>query len=184
MVLGQWKVVLVGTGSLQGGTGWNITELGQYRAVLVGTWVYWVSITWYCLVLGGAGLVLCLYILKIWSDVTIAGRTDDEQTRKDRATQPMDHGLLKWAIVQTCVSSSQAWVGSSHSNHQPESTLMRPHALTTMLHRGERYIETIISLDLEMREQWAMKQAHKTRCQIWCTIELHRDPISKVLSEW
>ena len=22
------------------------------------------------------------------------------------------------------------------------------------------------------------------RCQIWCTIELHRDPISKVLSEW
>ena len=24
----------------------------------------------------------------------------------------------------------------------------------------------------------------KTRCQIWCTIELQRDPISKVLSEW
>ena len=24
----------------------------------------------------------------------------------------------------------------------------------------------------------------KTRCQIWCTIEFHRDPISKVLSEW
>ena len=24
---------------------------------------------------------------------------------------------------------------------------------------------------------------HKTRCQIWCTIELHRDPILKVLSE-
>ena len=23
-----------------------------------------------------------------------------------------------------------------------------------------------------------------TRCQIWCTIELHRDPISKVLLEW
>ena len=23
-----------------------------------------------------------------------------------------------------------------------------------------------------------------TRCQIWCTIESHRDPISKVLSEW
>ena len=22
------------------------------------------------------------------------------------------------------------------------------------------------------------------RCQIWGTIELHRDPISKVLSEW
>ena len=25
---------------------------------------------------------------------------------------------------------------------------------------------------------------HMTRCQIWCTIEVHRDPISKVLSEW
>ena len=25
---------------------------------------------------------------------------------------------------------------------------------------------------------------HRTRCQIWCTIELHRDPISKVLLEW
>ena len=24
----------------------------------------------------------------------------------------------------------------------------------------------------------------RTRCQIWCTIEFHRDPISKVLSEW
>ena len=24
----------------------------------------------------------------------------------------------------------------------------------------------------------------RQRCQIWCTIELHRDPISKVLSEW
>ena len=25
---------------------------------------------------------------------------------------------------------------------------------------------------------------YMTRCQIWCTIEVHRDPISKVLSEW
>ena len=25
---------------------------------------------------------------------------------------------------------------------------------------------------------------YMTRCQIWCTIEFHRDPISKVLSEW
>ena len=27
-------------------------------------------------------------------------------------------------------------------------------------------------------------KTHKTRCQIWGTIELPRDPISKVLSEW
>ena len=32
--------------------------------------------------------------VEIWSDVTIAGRTN-EQKRKDRATQPMDHGRLR-----------------------------------------------------------------------------------------
>ena len=59
---------------------------GQYNLVLLGIKWYWVSI----------GL-LCLYILKnmeIWSDVTIAGRQTIKQTRKDRATQPMDHGRL------------------------------------------------------------------------------------------
>ena len=30
--------------------------------------------------------------VEIWSDVTIAGRTNK---RKDRATQPMDHGRLR-----------------------------------------------------------------------------------------
>ena len=34
-------------------------------------------------------------------DVTIAGRTT-KQTRKDRATQPMDHGRLRWAIGLAC----------------------------------------------------------------------------------
>ena len=33
--------------------------------------------------------------VEIWSDVTIAGRTTNEQKRKDRATQPMDHGRLR-----------------------------------------------------------------------------------------
>ena len=28
------------------------------------------------------------------------------------------------------------------------------------------------------------RHTYYTRCQIWCTIEAHRDPISKVLSEW
>ena len=32
-------------------------------------------------------------------DVTIAGRAT-KQTRKDRATQPMDHGRLRWAILE------------------------------------------------------------------------------------
>ena len=31
---------------------------------------------------------------EIWSGVTIAGRTT-KQTRKDRATQPIDHGGLR-----------------------------------------------------------------------------------------
>ena len=59
--------------------------LGQYSLVLLGIKWYWVSI----------GL-LCLYVLKkveIQSDVTIAGRRDkqtNKQTRKDRATLPLD----------------------------------------------------------------------------------------------
>ena len=36
--------------------------------------------------------------VEIWSDVTIAGWTMTERTRKDRATQPLDHGRLRWAI--------------------------------------------------------------------------------------
>ena len=35
--------------------------------------------------------------VEIWSDVTIAGRTTTK--RKDRATQPMDHGRLRSAII-------------------------------------------------------------------------------------
>ena len=46
-----------GTGSVEGGTGWYLVVLGQYGAVLVGTWWNWVSITWYCMVLSGNGLV-------------------------------------------------------------------------------------------------------------------------------
>ena len=69
-----------GTESVEGGTGWYLVVLGQYNLVLLGFKWYWV----------GIGL-LCLYRLKkveIWSGVTIAGRTN-KQTRKDRATQPM-----------------------------------------------------------------------------------------------
>ena len=78
-----------GIGSVEG-TGWYLVVLGQYNLVLLGIKWYWV----------GIGL-LCLYVLKkveIRSGVTIAGRTDkktNKQTRKDRATQPMDHGRLR-----------------------------------------------------------------------------------------
>ena len=47
--------------------------VGQYNLVLHGIKKTWVS-----------KRLLCLYILKkleIWSDVTIAGRTDDEKER-------------------------------------------------------------------------------------------------------
>ena len=33
--------------------------------------------------------------VEIWLDVTIAGRTNKQTKRKDRATQPMDHGRLR-----------------------------------------------------------------------------------------
>ena len=79
-----------GIGSVWCGTGWYLVVLGQNNLVLLGIKWYWV----------GIGL-LCLYVLKkveIRSGVTIAGRTDkktNKQTRKDRATQPMDHGRLR-----------------------------------------------------------------------------------------
>ena len=42
--------------------------------------------------------LLCLNILKkveTCADVTIAGQRTNDRTRKDKATQPMDHGRLK-----------------------------------------------------------------------------------------
>ena len=89
----SYATLIGGTGSKWGGAGWYLVVLGQYRAVLVYIWWYWVSI----------GL-LCLYVLKkveIRLDVIIAGRTTkrtNDRTRKDRATQPMDQGRLRWAI--------------------------------------------------------------------------------------
>ena len=78
--------MLGGTGSVGGGNGWYLVLLGQFNLVLLG-------IKWCWVVIGP----LCLYVLKqveIWLDVTIIGRTN-KQTRKDRATQPMDHGRLR-----------------------------------------------------------------------------------------
>ena len=60
MMLGQFRVVLVGFGGIRsvwGGTGWYFLVLGQYGAVLVGTWWYLVSIGWYWLKYDGTGSV-------------------------------------------------------------------------------------------------------------------------------
>ena len=78
-------LLLGGTESVWVGTGWYLVVLGQYNLVLLG-------IKWNLVSVG----LLCLYILKnmeIYSDVTIAGRR--QRKRKDRATQPMDHGRLR-----------------------------------------------------------------------------------------
>ena len=49
------------TGSVRGSIGWYLMLLGQYGAILVVTYWYWVSITWYCLVLSGTGLIKGFY---------------------------------------------------------------------------------------------------------------------------
>ena len=49
------------TGSLQGSTGWYLMLLGQYGAILVVTCCYWVSMTWYWLVLSCTGLKMAIY---------------------------------------------------------------------------------------------------------------------------
>ena len=50
MALGQWRALLVSTG-----TNWYLIILGRYRAALVVTWWYWFSIGWYWSVLGDTG---------------------------------------------------------------------------------------------------------------------------------
>ena len=55
-----------GTGSVKGATGLYLVVLGQYGAVLFGTWWYLVSISWYCLVLGGTGSAKGLYACIYW----------------------------------------------------------------------------------------------------------------------
>ena len=59
-----------------GGTSWYLVVLGHYNLVLLGIKWYWAS----------KGL-LCLYIskkkkMKIWSGVTIAGRTTNDEQGK------------------------------------------------------------------------------------------------------
>ena len=71
---GRYWLVFGGDGSVWGGTGWYLVVLGQYNLVLLGIKWNWVSTR-----------LLCLYILKkveIWSDVTIAGQTNNEQKGK------------------------------------------------------------------------------------------------------
>ena len=36
--------------------------LGQYMTILAGTWWYWVSMSWYYLVLSGTGSVMGFYV--------------------------------------------------------------------------------------------------------------------------
>ena len=48
-------MVLGGTGSVGGGTGWYLVVLGQYRLVLIDTWWYWVNMERYWLIYDGTG---------------------------------------------------------------------------------------------------------------------------------
>ena len=103
-------MVLGGAWSVSGSTGWFVVVMGQYGAVLVGTWWYWGSIGRYWLVCGGNGSVWgstgwYLVVLGQYNLVLIGIKwywvsmgllwDDDKRTRKDRATQPLDHGRLR-----------------------------------------------------------------------------------------
>ena len=48
-------MVLGGTGSVEGGTGWYLVVLGQYRSVLIDTWYYCVTMERYWLIYDGTG---------------------------------------------------------------------------------------------------------------------------------
>ena len=97
--IGWYWMVLSGTGSVKGGPVRYLVVPCLYGTVMVSTWWCWVSITWYCLVISVTGLVMGLYacILKKWNFNWLSLFREKRQTRKDRATQPMDHDRLKWA---------------------------------------------------------------------------------------
>ena len=97
------------TGSVEDGTGWYLLLLGQYRVVRVDILCYWVSMkrNWlihdntgrYWLVFGGDGSVWggngwYLVVLGQYNFLMLVIKWN-EQTRKDRATQPMDQGRLR-----------------------------------------------------------------------------------------
>ena len=71
--MARYCLVLGGTGSVWGGTGWSLVVLGHFNLVLLGIKLNWVSTT-----------LLCLCILKkmkIWLDVSKARR---QTTNKER----------------------------------------------------------------------------------------------------
>ena len=112
VVLGQYRAVRVDIWCylismkrnwlIHDNTGRYWLVFGGDGAVLVGTWRYWVSITWCCLELSGTGLIwgfdACIYWKKGDLVACYHSGTNERRTRKDRATQPMDHGRLRWAI--------------------------------------------------------------------------------------
>ena len=51
--IGRYWLVLSGTGSVWGGTGWYMVVLGQYNSLLLSIKLYWVT-----------KVLVCLYILK------------------------------------------------------------------------------------------------------------------------
>ena len=77
--MGQYWLVLGGTGSVWDGTGWYMVVLGQYNLVLIGIKWYWAR-----------KVLLCLYILKkrIFGWVLqVPDRHTDTQTTENRAIQ-------------------------------------------------------------------------------------------------
>ena len=97
-------------GSVKGGTGWYLVVLDQPNLVLGQNNLVPIGIKWNWV----STRLLCLYILKkveIWSDVTIAGRTNERRTRKDRATQPMQwtmDGLDEQFLFDILISKSKS----------------------------------------------------------------------------
>ena len=66
------------------------------------------------------------HIVEINGDVTDAGRTNDERTREDRATQPMDAGWLSFAKMPALQKLTHIYVYPDF-HQKPEAR--RPHTM-------------------------------------------------------
>ena len=76
--------------------------LGQYNLVMLGIKWYWAS----------KGALMPVYNDKRGDYVgCYHSRTNDNRTRKDRATQPLDHGRLRWAKRRKIFGEGKYLVG-------------------------------------------------------------------------
>ena len=88
------------------------------------------------------------------------------------------------AILTIICSQNNDCLQDDYSNLRSSSRKdwQRPNSCNILSVRRQNYVLTVQWLLVLRSSECALQYHYKTRCQIWGTIEFHRDPVSKVLS--